>query len=95
MGIWPPGSDGTDVNGVDVSKRNGIVVTGDDYGHVNVFNYPCIVKDAPRLVLRGHASHVMNVKILPTPPHIKKGDVTMLSIAGDSTLIQWILPTNY
>ena len=33
MGIWHPGSDGTDVNSVDVSKRNGIVATSDDLGY--------------------------------------------------------------
>lgn len=29
MGIWPKGSDGTDVNALDVSEAKGIVATGE------------------------------------------------------------------
>jgi hypothetical protein len=41
-----------------------ISIIGDDFGHVNVFNYPCVAKDAPGLVLSGHSSHVPNVRFL-------------------------------
>ena len=48
MGIWPPDSDGTDVNSVDVLPSKGLVATGDDSGRLNLFNYPCVAKHAPR-----------------------------------------------
>ncbi|KAK3262979.1 hypothetical protein CYMTET_28194, partial [Cymbomonas tetramitiformis] len=52
MGIWPEGSDGTDVNSIDRSPSSsrwsgGIVVTADDLGQVKLFNYPCVIHRAP------------------------------------------------
>ena len=62
MGIWPPGSDGTDVNALDVCKDNNLLATADDFGTLKVFQYPCIVKNAPGRVYGGHCSHVTNVR---------------------------------
>ena len=45
MGIWPSGSDGTDVNALDRSKSQKYVATADDLGLVKLFNYPCVMKD--------------------------------------------------
>ena len=36
MGIWPPGSDGTDINSVDVSRDSELVVTSGDNGEIFV-----------------------------------------------------------
>ena len=47
MGIWPPDSDGTDVNAVDRSPSGKYLATADDYGSVKLFNYPCVVRHAP------------------------------------------------
>lgn len=41
-GIWPDGADGTDVNSVDRSKGKQLVATGDDFGNVNLYRYPCV-----------------------------------------------------
>lgn len=38
------------------------LVTADDQGLVKLFNYPCVVDDAPHRAYRGHSSHVMGVK---------------------------------
>ena len=65
MGIWPPNADGSDVNAVDVLSTRGLVVTGDDSGYLNVMNYPCVAKHAPRRTYGGHSSHVMSVKFMP------------------------------
>ena len=79
MGIWPDGSDGTDVNAVDRSNTDDrfaaqdplvgtdgriLVTTGDD-GSVKVFNYPCVVEDAPCRKYIGHSSHVMMARFSP------------------------------
>lgn len=41
-GIWPDGADGTDVNSVSRSKGKQLLATGDDFGNVNLFRYPCV-----------------------------------------------------
>jgi len=38
------------------------VATGDDYGKVRLYNYPCVVEDAPSRCYNAHSSHVKNVK---------------------------------
>ena len=40
-GIFPPGTDGSHINIVDMSKDQTILATGDDYGLVNVYRSPC------------------------------------------------------
>lgn len=45
MGIWPPYSNGSEVNSVDVCVEKGLVVTANDRaGLTRLFNYPCVVK---------------------------------------------------
>jgi hypothetical protein len=64
MGIWAPNTDGTDVNAVDVTRDRSLVLTADDFGLVKLFNYPCVVKQAPYKVYPGHASHVSNCRFM-------------------------------
>jgi len=64
MGIWPDFSDGTDVNRVATSRENKVVVTADDFGGVKMFNFPCLVEDAPYIRYPGHSSHVSSVAFL-------------------------------
>ncbi|MEW5311518.1 MAG: hypothetical protein WDW38_003227 [Sanguina aurantia] len=62
MGIWHPDSMGDDVNAVDRSKGGDLLVTSDDDGMVKLFNYPCVVHDAPHRAYRGHSSFVQCVR---------------------------------
>ena len=94
MGIWPAYSDGTDINAVDVSSTEDhgkLIVTGDDSALVNLMNYPCIVKHAPRKEYTGHGSHVTNVRFFRTYSFREsEGDSQVATIGGrDSTLITW------
>jgi microtubule-associated protein-like 6 len=62
MGIWPPDANGLDINALDRSHNRQWLVTSDDKGMVKLFNYPCVVHDAPHRAYRGHSSHVMCVR---------------------------------
>ena len=61
QGIWPPFSDGTDINAVDRSHDGRTLATVDDFGKVKLFRYPCYSKKAASKEMTGHSSHVTNV----------------------------------
>jgi WD40 repeat protein len=87
MGIWPSCSDGTDVNCIDVSLGKKLVVTGDDFGNVSLFNFPCVVKDAPRKCYGGHSSHVVGMKLLESGGRL---GLSLLTVGGnDCSIILW------
>lgn len=41
LGVWPEGSDGTDINAVCRAHEKKVLSTGDDFGKVHLFSYPC------------------------------------------------------
>lgn len=100
MGIWPPDTDGTDVNIADVHFKKRLVATGDDFALVKVFNYPCVVKNAPCLVLSGHSSHVMNVRFIQNKDenNQSKSNSNKLMVASvgshDNSAMLWSLTRN-
>jgi microtubule-associated protein-like 1/2 len=82
-GIWPEGADGTDINGCCRSVRHHLIASADDFGKVNLFNYPCNVPRAVGHSYRGHSSHVTTVRFLCD-------DSRLLSLGGkDSAILQW------
>lgn len=88
MGIWPPNSDGTDVNSVDVVFDKNLVLSADDFGQVNLFNYPCVVKNAPSVVCTGHSSHVMNVRVVKNSPT----ETWVATVGGnDNSVMVWVI----
>lgn len=42
VGMWPEGADGTDINTCIKSHSGQYLVSGDDWGSVNIFTYPCV-----------------------------------------------------
>jgi WD40 repeat protein len=99
MGIWGGGNQkGTDINSVDVSRGLGVqrtraekagpgpvVATGDDHGRLHIFNYPCVVKNAPHLTRVGHSSHIMDTKWLES-----SGEGLLGTVGGnDMSCIVW------
>jgi len=40
QGVWPPGSDITDVNTAHVIQDGSTIATGDDFGFVKLFSFP-------------------------------------------------------
>eukprot|EP00775_Hariotina_reticulata_P006916 gene6916-7132_t len=85
MGMWPPDSDGTDINAVDRSPSGDLLLTADDLGKVKLFNYPCVVDDAPGRCYGGHSSHVTCVRWA-------SNQTFAVSVGGnDRALFQWQL----
>ncbi|MBN3282426.1 EMAL1 protein, partial [Polyodon spathula] len=83
FGLWPEGSDGTDINGVCRSHDKKLLVTGDDFGKVHLFSYPCSQFRAPSHIYGGHSSHVTNVNFL-------HDDSYLISTGGkDMSIMQW------
>uniref|UniRef100_A0A665VVZ7 Uncharacterized protein n=1 Tax=Echeneis naucrates TaxID=173247 RepID=A0A665VVZ7_ECHNA len=83
FGLWPDGSDGTDINAVCRSHDKSLLVTGDDFGKVHLFSYPCSQFRAPCHVYSGHSSHVTNVSFL-------YDDSYLVSTGGkDMSVMQW------
>ncbi|XP_049917340.1 echinoderm microtubule-associated protein-like 1 isoform X3 [Epinephelus moara] len=83
FGLWPDGSDGTDINAVCRSNDKSLLVTGDDFGKVHLFSHPCSQFRAPSHVYGGHSSHVTNVTFL-------HDDSYLVSTGGkDMSVIQW------
>ena len=80
--IWPPGSDGTDINAVD-RHQGELLATADDAGKLKLFKYPVAVEGASFHEYGGHASHVTNVRF--------SHDGRSIYTAGgkDRTLVQW------
>ncbi|PRP88610.1 echinoderm microtubule-associated protein-like 6 [Planoprotostelium fungivorum] len=62
VGIWPPFSDGTDINSVDVTKTKDVIATADDFGLVKIFKYPAPTEFSSYHEYKGHSSHVTSVK---------------------------------
>jgi len=61
QGIWP-GVDYSDVNSCDRSKNGELLATGDDFGTVKLFKFPCVQQNARSNDSFGHASHVTKVR---------------------------------
>lgn len=83
-GIFPRGTDGTHINGVDASEDQSLIACGDDYGLVQLFRNPCRKGSKPRS-FRGHSEHVVRVAF-------GRGDLAqyLFSVGGyDQTVMQW------
>lgn len=59
--IWPPCADGSDINSCIRSGNHDVLLTADDWGKVNMFRYPVVVKGQASKSFTGHSSHVTSV----------------------------------
>jgi len=85
IGIWPDGSDGSDVNAVHRSADGRLILTADDFGTLKLFHCPCVVEDAPYRRATGHCSHLSCARFL-------LGDELAVSSGGsDRSLMLWAL----
>ncbi|KAK2092500.1 Echinoderm microtubule-associated protein-like 6 [Saguinus oedipus] len=62
IGIWPRNADKADVNCACVTHAGLNIVTGDDFGLVKLFDFPCTEKFAKHKRYFGHSAHVTNIR---------------------------------
>ncbi|CAF95572.1 unnamed protein product [Tetraodon nigroviridis] len=62
LGIWPRNADKADVNCACVSHAGLNLVSGDDFGLIKLFDFPCADKFAKHKRYFGHSAHVTNVR---------------------------------
>jgi WD40 repeat protein len=59
VGIYPNKGKLTDIN--TVCEKNGMMVTGDEFGQVHLYNAPSVSFNAPFMLHGGHSAHVKKV----------------------------------
>ncbi|XP_075996585.1 echinoderm microtubule-associated protein-like 4 [Genypterus blacodes] len=85
FGVWPEGSDGTDINALMRSHNRKVIALADDFCKVHLFSYPCSTPKAPSHKYSAHSSHVTNVSFLFNDSHL-------ISTGGkDTSIMQWRL----
>ena len=83
-GVFPPGTSGPHVNGVDISADQKYVMTADNYGLVNLYNNPCR-QGSKAVSFAGHSEHVQRA-------YFTKAGTGVISVGGyDQTLMRWDL----
>ncbi|KAI1894444.1 hypothetical protein AGOR_G00115880 [Albula goreensis] len=85
FGVWPEGSDGTDINALIRSHNRKVIALADDFCKVRLFQYPCSTPKAPSHKYSAHSSHVTNVSFMHNDSHL-------VSTGGkDTSIMQWRL----
>uniref|UniRef100_A0AAR2KFA6 HELP domain-containing protein n=1 Tax=Pygocentrus nattereri TaxID=42514 RepID=A0AAR2KFA6_PYGNA len=83
LGVWPRNADKADVNCASVSHAGLNVVTGDDFGLVKLFDFPCPEKFAKHKRYFGHSAHVTNIRF-------SYDDKYVISVGGnDCSVFVW------
>ncbi|XP_045677967.1 echinoderm microtubule-associated protein-like 5 isoform X1 [Phyllostomus hastatus] len=83
LGIWSRHAEKADVNCACVSHSGISLVTGDDFGMVKLFDFPCPEKFAKHKRFLGHSPHVTNIRFT-------SGDRHVVSAGGDDcSLFVW------
>ena len=84
-GVFPKYSQLNDVNNLAADPRRKLIATGDDFGLVKLFRFPCVKRGSKSRKYNGHSAHVTNVNWT----HDGK---TLLSTGGaDHAVFQWRL----
>jgi microtubule-associated protein-like 6 len=82
IGMWQ-GVDFSDINTCDRSHNRTLLATGDDFGQVNLFKYPCVMEKSNYGEYFGHSSHVTKVRF-------SANDEYIVSTGGnDLTVMVW------
>jgi len=83
QGIHPSGEDGTHINQVALSPDGSLIVSCDDWGLVNIYNYPVLENTHKPNSYTGHSEHVVRAAFTPDGNRF-------FTIGGqDKALVQW------
>jgi len=87
QGIWPPQKDGTECTSCDCNLFRGedgvAVVTGDNYGRIRLFRYPCTSAFSASKMYWGSSNPITRIRFA-------SGDAHVLSITGvNKSIMQW------
>ncbi|KAK5925768.1 hypothetical protein CgunFtcFv8_021400 [Champsocephalus gunnari] len=83
LGVWPRSSERAEVNCGCVSHSGLSLATGDDFGLIKLFQFPCSDKFAKHKRYFGHSAHVTNVRF-------SCDDKFLISAGGsDCSLFVW------
>ncbi|KAF2354174.1 WD40 repeat [Trinorchestia longiramus] len=90
VGLWHRYADLSDINATDANFYYGVIVTGDDFGLVKLFRFPCPKRGAKSRSFVGHSEHVTNVRWTSDSEYV-------VSVGGaDHALFLWrYRPSNY
>ncbi|XP_074647902.1 echinoderm microtubule-associated protein-like 6 [Tubulanus polymorphus] len=80
VGIWPRNADNADVNCAHLANGGSSLATGDDYGLVKLFDFPCLSAEAKHKRYVGHSAHVTNVRF-------SVNDKYLISTGGDDCCV--------
>ena len=81
-GIFPSGTDGSHINGVDRSNDEKVFATADDWGLVNLYRNPND-EGSKCKSYKAHSSHVVRARFTPD-------DKYLYTVGGyDRTLMKW------
>ncbi|CAL4174523.1 unnamed protein product, partial [Meganyctiphanes norvegica] len=87
-GLWHKYGALSDINAVDANFYLGTIVTGDDFGLVKLFAFPCPKKGSKCRVFVGHSAHVTNVRWTSDSGHV-------VSVGGaDHAVFLWKFKPN-
>jgi len=87
-GIFPEGTEGSDINAVDTSNDKKLIAAADDFGSVCVYKAPILNNSADCRRLTGHSEHVPRVRFWQSETNPEER--YMISAGGnDKTYIQW------
>jgi echinoderm microtubule-associated protein-like 6 len=83
QGVHPSSEDGTHVNFMSASPDRSLLISCDDWGLVNVWNYPCVDNTHVPTSYTGHSEHVVRAAFTAD-------NERFFTIGGqDKALIQW------
>nr|CAB3242507.1 echinoderm microtubule-associated protein-like 6 [Phallusia mammillata] len=80
IGIWPKNCERGDVNCAHVSHGANAVATGDDFGLVKLFDFPCREKFTKPRKFVGHSAHVTNARFV-------RDDSRLITTGGDDCCV--------
>ena len=69
-GIWSSLDENYIVHSCSDAKNTSAVAVGDNAAQVRIYNYPILSKEAPNIILHGHAHEVSNVAFTAQDTHL-------------------------